>query len=221
MRKGDLCWIRNRATGGFCIGRIAGHWEYRSSPEYIEADIVNVRPCAWFHSDVCPKGGPWLFDNISFLSDALGIELKAIATEAAGSELTRLRQRFWNRYLQKHPGVFSPSGDSNVWIPMLPDGTVVLSMYVGSKTSGMFLRGRKGADSEHLAPFMSRYADTLEQALGPNQSTTGGYHYGTSRDIALQQDSRWDQLIDWMETQRQRYAMVLGDIEAQDAAGTP
>ena len=59
MSKGDLCWIRNRATGGFCIGRIAGQWEYRSSPEYIEADIVNVRPCAWFHSDVCPKGVPW------------------------------------------------------------------------------------------------------------------------------------------------------------------
>ncbi|MCY3603358.1 MAG: hypothetical protein OXH12_09795, partial [Chloroflexi bacterium] len=79
-------------------------------------------------------------------------------TAAAESELTGLRRRFWDRYLERHPGVFSPSRHSNVWVPMLSDGEVVLSMYVGSKTSGMFLRGRFGTDGEHLAPYMSRHA---------------------------------------------------------------
>ena len=64
----------------------------------------------------------------------------------AESELTRLRRRFWERYRRRHPGVFAPSRHSNVWVPMLFDGTVVLSMYVGSKTSGMFLRGRRVRD---------------------------------------------------------------------------
>ena len=142
-------------------------------------------------------------------------------TAAAESELTRLRHRFWNRYLERHRGVFAPSRASNVWIPLLSDRTVVLSMYVGSKTSGMFLRGRFGGDIEHLAEFMHRHADTLEQALGPNESTGRGHYYSTSRDIAVQQDSRWDELIDWMETQRQRYAEVFRDIEEQEASGTP
>ena len=101
------------------------------------------------------------------------------------------------------------SRHSNVWIPMPPDGEVVLSMYVGSKTSGMFLHGPFGTGSEHLASFMSQHADTLEQALGPNQLTSRGHYYGTSQDIAVQQESRWDELIDWMEAQRQRYADVF------------
>lgn len=135
-------------------------------------------------------------------------------TAVAESELTGLRRRFWERYLEKHPSVFTPSRDSNVWIPMLSDGTVVLSMYVGSKTSGMFLRGRRGAGSADLEPLMSRHADTLEQALGPNQSTGGGHYYSTSRDIPVRQDSRWDELIDWMEAQRERYEKVFQVIEA-------
>lgn len=141
-------------------------------------------------------------------------------TATAESELTGLRRRFWNRYLERHPSVFAPSKDSNVWIPMLSDGEVVLSMYVGSKTSGMFLRGRFGADHEHLAPFMSQHADLLDQALGPNQSTRGGHYYGIWQDITVQQESRWDELIDWMEAQRQRYSEVLRTIEESEADGT-
>lgn len=141
-------------------------------------------------------------------------------TATAESELTRLRRQFWNRYLERHPGVFAPTRDSNVWVPMLSDGEVVLSMYVGSKTSGMFLRGRMGADSEHLAPFMSKHADVLEQALGPNQSTSRGYYYTTWQEIAVQQGTRWDELIDWMEAQRQRYAEVFRTIEESEMDAT-
>lgn len=132
---------------------------------------------------------------------------------AAQSELTRLRHRFWSRYLQKHPGTFAPRRHSNVWIPMLSDGSVVLSMYVGSKTSGMFLRGRFGADGEQLAPIMSRHADTLEKFLGANQPGGLVHYYVTSLDIAVQQESRWDEPIAWMDAQRHRYADAFRSIE--------
>lgn len=59
MRKGDLCWIRNPDGGQFHVGRIAGRWEYRSSPEYVKADLVNVRPCVWFEHDACPDAVVW------------------------------------------------------------------------------------------------------------------------------------------------------------------
>ena len=59
MEKGDLCWIRRPDGGAFQIGRIAGHWEYRSTPEYVNADIVNVRPCVWFEYGECPSAIPW------------------------------------------------------------------------------------------------------------------------------------------------------------------
>ena len=59
MSNGDLCWIRHPDGDRFHIGRIAGQWEYRSTPEYVEVDIVNVRPCVWFEHDRCPDGIPW------------------------------------------------------------------------------------------------------------------------------------------------------------------
>lgn len=39
--------LLGQVEGGtqFGIGPIAGHWECRSTPEHVEADIVNVRPC--------------------------------------------------------------------------------------------------------------------------------------------------------------------------------
>lgn len=136
----------------------------------------------------------------------------------AESELTRLRQSFWNRYLRRHPGVFGPSRASNVWVPMLQDGSVVLSMYVASKTSGMFLRGPSGTDGEHLAPLMAEHAEILDEAFGPSRMTGRGYYYGSSIDIPLREEERWDELIDWMDDQRLRYAEIFKAIEARSRA---
>ena len=130
-------------------------------------------------------------------------------TAAAESELTQLRRRFWNRYLNRHPGTFAPTRHSNVWIPVLPDGEVILSMYVGSKTSGMFLRGRFGTDGEQLAPLMAQHADALEASLGAVRSGGSGHYHVTSCEIDIRQESRWDELIDWMDAQREKYADVL------------
>lgn len=126
-------------------------------------------------------------------------------TDAAESELGNIRKRFWDRYLQMHSGLFDPTRHSNVWIPMLSNGDIVLSMYVASKTSGMFLRGRFGAGDKDLEPFMSRHASTLEKALGTSESPGPGKYYLTSKQIAVHQESRWDELIDWMEKQRKCY----------------
>ena len=49
MSIGDLCWTRD-LEGNYYLGRIEGEWEYRSEPEYpeyLKADVVNVRSCCW------------------------------------------------------------------------------------------------------------------------------------------------------------------------------
>lgn len=83
MRNGDLCWIRHPDGGLFHIGRIAGRWEYRSSPEYAEADVVNVRPCVWFEHDQCPPAVPW----------QLGMTLQRIGDAGAIRESVELYNR--------------------------------------------------------------------------------------------------------------------------------
>ena len=46
MECGDLCWTRDW-NGAYYIGMITGDWEYRTTKEYRDADIVNVRKCEW------------------------------------------------------------------------------------------------------------------------------------------------------------------------------
>ena len=46
MKIGDLCWTRDW-DGEYYLGRISDEWEYRSTKEHMEADIINVRPCDW------------------------------------------------------------------------------------------------------------------------------------------------------------------------------
>lgn len=134
----------------------------------------------------------------------------------AEAERTRLREEFWNRYLQRHPGLFKSTKSSNVWLSIFPDGTVTLSMYVGSRESGMFLRGPLGADGEDLAAFMERNREELEEAFGPSQSATEGHYYGISHEVTLQQKERWDELIDWMDEKRRYYTKVINSKSQRD-----
>ncbi len=130
----------------------------------------------------------------------------------ANSELSRLREGFWGRYLQRHPGLFQPTQVSNVWFPMSPDESIILSVYVGSTESGMFLRGPRATNGRDLAEFMEANAETLDRAFGPNQSTGNGHYYGTSTKVVLQDKDRWDELIDWMEDKRRLYEQTLMSV---------
>ncbi len=47
MECGDLCWTRDW-NGAYYIGKVTGDWEYRTTKEYRDADIVNVRKCEWY-----------------------------------------------------------------------------------------------------------------------------------------------------------------------------
>lgn len=128
----------------------------------------------------------------------------------AEAERTRLREEFWSRYLERHPRLFKPTKSSNVWLPIFEDGSVILSMYVGSNSSGMFLRGPSGSDGKDLATFMADNRQKLDEAFGPSQSKEDdGYYYGIWTDISLQQKERWDELVDWMDEKRRYYAEVM------------
>jgi len=136
------------------------------------------------------------------------------AMNAQVSELTELRERFWLRYAEAHPGVIEPAQTPNVWVAMLPDHSIYLSMFVGSRASGMFLRGPRGTDRKALADFMAEHAEKLDKELGPSQSITDGYYYGIETNIRIQEIERWDELICWMEKHRQRYAAEIQAVAA-------
>ncbi len=46
MRENDLCWTRNN-KGTYFLGRIKSDWRFEHTPEFRNADILNVRDCDW------------------------------------------------------------------------------------------------------------------------------------------------------------------------------
>lgn len=46
MRDNYLIWTRNR-QGVYFLGKIVGDWRHEVGPDFLAADIANVRPCTW------------------------------------------------------------------------------------------------------------------------------------------------------------------------------
>ena len=135
--------------------------------------------------------------------------------KAADSEIVGLRGRFWNHYLELHPDSITPNRAASVWMPMLTDKTVLLSLFVGLKSCGLFLRGPHGTDGQDLADFMSQHKSLLEDNLGLNQSKISNKYYITDKEIELRDERCWDDAIQWMEAQRLRYVDVFRIIQTK------
>ena len=131
----------------------------------------------------------------------------------AASELTILRTRFWETYSKKYPDTVGLSRGSTVWVPMFPDKSIVLSLNVGKNFCGMFLRGNLGADNQELIQFFAPHDELLSEHFGENSRAARGVHYGSWRGIALQDEAKWDELIEWMEAKRKEYLEVFSEIE--------
>lgn len=130
----------------------------------------------------------------------------------ATSELTRLREAFWNQYLDRYPGTFKPSRGSNIWMPMLSDRSVCLSMYLAARECGMFLRGGHGADPNVFMEWVTRHEADLDQVLGESES----WGYPSLKEIMWREDKEsWNGLIDWMEKQRKRYVKACRVTETE------
>ena len=163
----------------------------------------------------------------------------------AEDERTRLRQEFWSRYLEKCPGkfkrgpslnVWAPAAPgevvddpavagrtSNVWVHMVPDGSIVLSLALGSRgsmESGMFLRSSRRDDDGKFDALMARHPEKLDETFGASQAATEGHYYWISKDIRLQDRERWDELIDWMEDRRRHYCETLKSVLDREKADT-
>ena len=160
------------------------------------------------------------------------------------AERTRLREEFWNRYLEKYPDKFKSGGSlnvwapavpgeivdnpavagrtSNVWVQIVPDGPIILSLALGSRgsmESGMFLRSGSRNDDGKFDALMAQHAEELDEAFGASQAATEGHYYWISKDIRLQDRERWDELIDWMEEKRRHYGETLKSVLDRETDG--
>lgn len=140
-----------------------------------------------------------------------GLEKK---TNEAEAHRTALREAFWLRYDELHPGVLVPNRASNVWIPATDDGKILLSLYTSAKSTGLFVRGQTG-DRDQIYEFITKHGDFLSTKLGipVNWHEKSGHCLWDAVEIPLAQRDRWDEAINWLEKRRQDYMSTIASAQ--------
>ncbi|TNC49319.1 hypothetical protein FHG66_11335 [Rubellimicrobium rubrum] len=131
------------------------------------------------------------------------------------------RRQFWDAYRQTDLAAgIEPTRDSNVWLPLTQDASVVLSLSISQDRSSVFLRGRRGAPVDTAQPFVERHRIELSQGLrilvGDEADTAQGRWFRKNHAAAFTLRSKWPEITRWFSIQRRLYTDVIGHIEQQD-----
>ena len=142
--------------------------------------------------------------------------LQKIAKETRQiSDLGQFRFDFWGHYLERHPEDKkhgSAAAVSSMW-RSLDDFGLAVTIFVGKKHVGVFIRGPRGADPQAILEHLAPHADRLEEVLGiALKESKNGHFLVQSIDANNSDPSQWDMAADWLFKQANRYEAALKDI---------
>lgn len=130
------------------------------------------------------------------------------------SEIVQRRGAFWTHYLERYPedgrdGV--AGGASNRWRTV---GDIVISYCFAVDSVGLFMRGRRGTDSDQFHQLLEPYADILSQELDLPFLDKEGKHtdFGLWQQADTADREQWDVLADWLHENVERYEKALLSI---------
>jgi hypothetical protein len=130
------------------------------------------------------------------------------------SVMGEMRLEFWRayseRYREAEAAGIQPNRTLNCWCPILPG--LNLSFWVGAPESGVFVRGDRGTGNDEVDLLLSPYEEALTERLDVPYYKRGSGFLGKRIRIALGDEARRDELIDWMEKTRREYSTVLRDV---------
>lgn len=127
------------------------------------------------------------------------------------------RIAFWTRYLERHPAAAEQGIKvQRSWngYTALAGGDIQISVWIGDKTGGIYVRGGRG-DRKHSADaLLGPHADKLISRLGiaTYEAEPNGHIFGEKFDWSYHEEANWDQIIDWMEERRTAYVQAIEDV---------
>ncbi|PJE37489.1 hypothetical protein CVM52_06915 [Pseudooceanicola lipolyticus] len=141
--------------------------------------------------------------------------------ETGKDAFSDVRTAFWTRYLERHPeaeaeGIKVQRGWNRY--TRLADGDVLISVWIGEKTAGIYVRGGWGERKHSAADRLGRHADILARKLGFDtyNPEPNGHLFGERLPKSYQDESNWPEIIDWMEERRKLYVAAISEaIEAE------
>ena len=141
--------------------------------------------------------------------------------ETGKDAFSDVRTAFWTRYLERHPeaeaeGIKVQRGWNGY--TRLADGDVLISVWIGERTAGIYVRGGWGERKHAAADRLGPHADILARKLGfeTYNPEPNGHLFGERFPKSYQDESNWPEIIDWMEERRKLYVAAISEaIEAE------
>ena len=139
-------------------------------------------------------------------------QLQAAARNSQeSSELAAFRREFWTEYRGRFPDAgVGIGGTSSVWLPVDPNGTINISLWVGKTKIGVFVRGARGSDGGEVAALLEPCRENLELMLGAQYGrTTGPSFFDSTKTVDMTDHTKWPEAIEWMHETATNYLNKL------------
>ncbi|WP_284180401.1 hypothetical protein [Rhabdaerophilum sp. SD176] len=145
-------------------------------------------------------------------------QLQATARKTeTSSEVVEFRRAFWLEYLARHPQAealgMGAVGVSSNWLKADATGEIMISVWVGQRMLGLFVRSRRGADGTETRALLEPHREALETRLG---ARFGGDRentfLGRQKNVDLTDRANWPDAIDWLHGSVTQYLDVLRQI---------
>ncbi|WP_172330329.1 hypothetical protein [Mangrovicoccus sp. HB161399] len=147
------------------------------------------------------------------------VETRRQATSSSDLH-TETRTAFWTRYLELHPdsaeqGIKAQKGWNGY--TALAGGTVRISVWIGEKSAGIYVRGGRGDDKLSAASLLMPHTKLFARDLGIEiyNPEPNGHVFGERLEKSYIDPGNWPEIIDWMESRRKAYVAAISDVLEQ------
>lgn len=127
------------------------------------------------------------------------------------------RLSFWTHYTNRHQKAaqdgIKPMRAWNTYFP-IADGDVQVRVWIGEKTSGIYVRGGQGDRKLKAYDLLHPSLAQLTKKLGAvtYHHTDNGHVLGERLECSYLEDDNWDTICDWMEERRISYMSAIDSV---------
>ena len=141
---------------------------------------------------------------------------KKVRSSGELSEVGKWRLCFWEHLLERHP-------EQEEWVGHLstsyhwrhvPDSDFFVSIYIGKKEVGLYVRGGRNADIENIFLQLEPHQEVLEKSLGVPLGDGGkrGYFFSQKSSGDLTDEACWSDKVDWLHHMQDLYVRNLKEV---------
>jgi hypothetical protein len=136
--------------------------------------------------------------------------------QAVEGDLGGRRTAFWEEYLARHRDASTRgvrvTQNSNMWLQAVPAGTRVC-MWITPQSCGVYIRGALRVEiGQVVAQLRAHEAELARRLSAPFHDSDSSWLLVSKLEVGLADQSRWPEMIDWLEDRSKLYLATLSDL---------